>query len=125
MTEQKYEMLTLDGIAACYGSLMGFADFWREKFRLDVFDARHETLLADFESEMARICNFLGVTFEPAMKDIARRARDANIDIPNSADLSRGLSREGEGHWRNYRNELAPIIPALEPWCARFGYSEN
>lgn len=125
MTEQKYEMLTLDGIAACYGSLMGFADFWREKFRLDVFDTRHEAVLADFESETTRICDFLSVTFDPAMKDFASRARSANIDIPNSADLARGLSREGEGHWRNYRNELMPIMPALAPWCARFGYPEN
>lgn len=125
MTEQKYHMLTLDGIAACYGSLMGFADFWREKFRLDVFDARHETLLANFESETARICDFLSVALDPAMKDFASRARVANIDIPNSADLARGLSRKSEGHWRNYRNELMPIMPALAPWCARFGYPEN
>ena len=125
MTEQKYEMLTLDGIAGCYSSLMTFADLCREKTGLDIFEARHETLLADFESEMMRICDFLGIAFEPAMKDFANRVRESNIDIPNSADLARGLSRKGEGHWRHYRNELTPIMPVLAPWCARFGYPEN
>ena len=125
MSEQKYEMLSLGGIASCYSSVMSLATLYRDTLGLDVFDARHETLLADFEAEVKRVCDHIGVSSDPRMADFASRARAKNIDIPNSADLARGLSREGEGHWRHYRNELAPIMPIVAPWCARFGYPEN
>jgi hypothetical protein len=49
----------------------------------------------------------------------------SNIDTPNIAQLTRGLSRESEGHWRRYKKELMPILHALAPWCERFGYPEN
>jgi hypothetical protein len=26
------------------------------------------------------------------------------------------------GAWKRYRDELAPVLPILEPWIARFGY---
>jgi hypothetical protein len=125
MSEQKYEMLALGGIASCYSSVMSLATLYRDTLGFNVFDARHETLLADFDTEVKRVCDHVGVAFDPRMADFASRARAKNIDIPNSADLARGLSREGEGHWRHYRNELAPIMPIVAPWCARFGYPEN
>jgi hypothetical protein len=59
------------------------------------------------------------------MADFGARVKSSNIDTPNIAQLARGLTRESEGHWRHYRKELMPILPALAPWCARFGYPEN
>jgi hypothetical protein len=125
MSKQKYEMLSLDGIAACYAAVMALADIYGEKLDLDVFDARHETLLLDFENEIRRLCDYLKVTFDAAMMNFASRAQASNIDIPDSAHLARGLSQENIGCWRHYRNELTPVMPMLAPWSVRFGYSEN
>ena len=125
MSRQKYEMLSLDDIAVCYSGVMQLSELYREKFDLDIFDARHERLLADFESETRRICDYLGVAFDAAMMDFATLARGSNIDAPNSAALACGLSRESENHWRHYAKELVPVMPMLAPTCAHFGYPEN
>lgn len=125
MSAQKYELLSLEDIARYYAGVMGLGDLYRDRLGLDIRDARHETLIADFETETKRLCGVLGVAWNPAMRDFAARARDFNIDTPNSARIARGLSRDGEGRWRRYEMELAPVLPLLAPWCARFGYPEN
>jgi hypothetical protein len=125
MSQLKYEMLTLDGIAACYAGAMEFADLCRQKLGFEFFNARHESLLANIETETRLVCEYLGIPFDKKMLDFADRARATNIDIPNSADLARGLSRESEGHWRCYAKELVPVMPILAPICARLGYPEN
>jgi len=38
MSEQKYEMLSLDGIAACYAGVMALADLYSEKLDLDALE---------------------------------------------------------------------------------------
>lgn len=125
MTEEKFAMLSLQDITAYYLDSMALNDLYREKLGLTFFEARHETLLADLDGETRRICDFLGVPWNDAMLNFAGRAAASNIDIPNSADLARGLSRDGEGHWRHYKAELAPVLPMLAPLCARLGYPEN
>jgi tetratricopeptide (TPR) repeat protein len=125
MSDQKYEMLSLDNIAAYYAGVVSLSDIYREKLGLEFFEARHETLTSEFEAQTKRICEFLGIAWDAAMSDFASRARAFNIDIPNSAQIARGLSRDGEGLWRRYERELAPVLPILAPWCARFGYPEN
>jgi hypothetical protein len=90
-----------------------------------MLEVRHESLTADFDAEVHKICDFLCLEYQPAMADFGTRVKTSNIDTPNIAQLARGLSREGEGHWRHYRKELMPILPVLAPWCERFGYPEN
>lgn len=125
MTDQKYEMLMLDEIAARYGQIMTFGEISRKAFALDILEARHETLLENPRGEAKRICEHLGIAFHEPMLDFSGRARNVNIDTPNSADLARGLLRERAGHWRHYRNELDSIMPIVAPWCERFGYPGN
>lgn len=125
MSAEKFDMLTLSDIAQTYVATMEFAELCRAKFGLDMFAVRHEHLTADFETEVRKICDFLGVVWQPAMADFGARVRTSNIDTPNIAQLARGLSHETEGHWHHYRKELMPILPVLAPWCARLGYPEN
>jgi hypothetical protein len=40
----------------------------------------------------------------------------------SAAQVRRGLSRDGVGYWRRYREYLRPVLPVLAPWVERFGY---
>ena len=83
---------------------------------------RHEDLVSDFSRELSRICMFLGIREVPAMGDFSRRAQQRAELTPSTAQLARGLNREGLGGWRRYRSQLAPAMPLLDPWVRRFGY---
>jgi Tfp pilus assembly protein PilF len=125
MTGQMYELTTLQGAAGYYDAVMNLSLIYREKLGLDICETRHEALLADFDGETRRLCDFLELDWRAQMRDFAVRAGARNIDTPSGAQLTRGLSQDGAGQWRRYRDQLAPVLPMLAPWAARFGYPEN
>jgi len=122
MTQQMFELLTLQSTAAYYDAVMQIADVYREKLGLQRYDARYETLVEDFAGETKRICDFLGLAYTPEMEQFAPKAKARHIDTPSAAQVAQGLFAHGIGQWRPYRDQLAPVMPILSRWVARFGY---
>jgi hypothetical protein len=57
------------------------------------------------------------------MADFSTTASALSIHSPTAPQLRRGLSQESVGWWRNYEEQMAPILPLLQPWVDRFGYT--
>jgi hypothetical protein len=125
MNAGMYEFTSLETACAYYGAVMRLIGVYREKLALDIFEARHESLLADFAGEAQRLCDFLGVEFQDGMRAFAARAQARNIDTPSGAQVARGLSGQGLAQWRRYRPQLETVLPWLAPFVSQFGYSEN
>jgi hypothetical protein len=83
---------------------------------------RHESLVEDFDTVVGEVCASLGLPWSDAMRNFSDQARDRAVATPSGAQLSRGLSAEGVGAWRRYRDQLAPVLPTLGPWAERYGY---
>jgi len=83
---------------------------------------RHEDLVADFDGQVKALCDFLGIGWSEAMRDIGQRSRQGLVASPSAPQLLNGLSREGLQQWRRYAAELTPFYRGLEPWVRRFGY---
>ncbi len=122
MSAPNFQFLTLEGTARLYDAVMRLAEIYRAKLPLELFELRHEDLVADFEGRVRATCDFLGLTWQDSMRDFAARAKTQAITTPSSVQVMRGLNREGIGHWRRYRDQLAPVLPMLQPWVERFGY---
>lgn len=122
MSAPIYELLTVEGGARYYDAVMQLHESLRGLLALETLQVRHEDLVSDFSGELSRICAFLGLREVPAMGDFARRAQLRAELTPSTAQLSRGMNREGLGAWRRYRSQLAPALPLLAPWVGRFGY---
>jgi tetratricopeptide (TPR) repeat protein len=114
------EFLSLEGAASLYDAVMRLMDVYTRVLDLDLRTQSYETLVHDFDDETRAICDFIGLGWTPAMVNFAGRAGE--IATPSAAQLARGLSTEGVGQWRRYRDALAPIMPILTPWVERFGY---
>ena len=125
MNAGMYEFTRLDSAAAYYGAVMRLMQIYSEKLSLPIFEARHESLVADFAGEAKRLCEFLGIAYLDEMAGFARRAQTKNIDTPSSAQVARGLSDAGVAQWRRYARELEPVLPVLAPFVAQHGYPEN
>jgi len=120
MSAPYYELLTLEGAAGLYDAVMEITQQLIPALALRAHSVRLEALIADFDREAAGVCDFLGIDFNPRMREFATRAR--GVATASGAQLARGLNAGGIGEWRRYRAQLAPVLPALEPWAARFGY---
>lgn len=119
-----YEFLTLEGAAAYYDAIMTLADIYRAKLPLTLREVRHEAVVADFDEEIGQVLGFVGADWNPAVKDFADRAA-ASVKTPSAPQLALGLNAKGVGQWRRYRDQIAPVLPVLAPWVARFGYEPD
>ena len=122
MSAQMYEFLTLEGAARHYDAVMTLAELYRDKLALDLHELRYEAMVNDFEGETRRLCAFLNLEWTEALADFAARTRTRAVNTPSAAQVARGLFTNAVGQWTSYREQLAPILPILAPWRARFGY---
>jgi tetratricopeptide (TPR) repeat protein len=117
-----FELLTLAGAASYYSAVMSLALRYREILPLRFVDIRHESVVADFDTEIGIVLEALGIDWDPAVRDFSARI-GGNFRTPSDVQLTRGLSDKGIGQWRRYSDALAPIAPFLAPWVSHFGYA--
>lgn len=122
MSGSAYQLLTLPSAAGYYDAAMKLAQRLEPAMAGRTQVVRHEALVADFDKVVGEVCDFLGLPWSDAMRNFQAQARDRSVATPSGAQLSRGLSAEGVGAWRRYREQLAPVLPALAPWVAEYGY---
>ena len=122
MNAMTYAFTDLAETAACYDACMAMAAVYRAVLPLDLIEVRHEALLDDFDTELARIASFIGFEIDPRMKDVAGTARERIVRTPSAAQVRAGLNRRGFGRWRAFSAELEPVMATLAPWVERFGY---
>ena len=122
MNAMTYAFTRLEDAADCYDACMGMAEACRAVLPLNLMEVRHEALVADFAGELAAIGGFLGLDVIPAMLDVAATAGRRAVRTPSAGQVRAGLNSKGVGRWRAYADELAPVLPVLAPWVARFGY---
>jgi hypothetical protein len=51
----------------------------------------------------------------------ARKRR--HIKTASYAQVVEPIYKRSAGRWLNYRKHLEPILPVLEPWVRKFGYT--
>lgn len=124
MSAPAYELLTLEGAARYYVAVTDLLVRLTQLLSLDVCLVRHEDMVTGFAREMVRVCQFLGLDWQPAMGDFALRAGTREGSLSAVAQLVRGLGTEGIGRWRRYRRQLEPVAGLLEPWVKRFYYDD-
>lgn len=122
MNPSMYELLTLDGAAKFYDAVMRLVGAYRGVLPLREHIVRYESMVEDFEATARDACNFVGLEWNEALVDFAAKARTRHINTPSASQVARGLNRDGQGVWRRYREQIAPVLPLLDPWAERFGY---
>ncbi len=122
MNKAMYELLTLEGAAALYVAAMQLASRLQTIAALNLRVIAHEALVADFETELRGVCDWLRIPWSDAIRDFPLQVRARGVATPSGPQLARGLSADGIGQWRRYAEQMRPVLPVLAPWVERFGY---
>jgi Flp pilus assembly protein TadD len=94
-------------------------------FAPQVLEWHYESVVGQFEDQVARLGQFLGTADASPMARFAEHARDKRfISTPSYAQVTEGVHRKAVGRWHNYREQLEPVLPLLRPWIERLGYAE-
>jgi tetratricopeptide (TPR) repeat protein len=115
---------TLADTVAMYTRTMDLWQVYRQQLPLNVHTIRYEDVIDDFDGEVGALCDFLGVPWKDELRDFDAKALDrGRINTPSYGQVSRPIYREARYRWERYREQLAPYMPALQPYVERFGYS--
>ncbi len=125
MNAAMFQLLQLDTTVRYYDAVMRLGAAARERFPLHVHELRYETLISDFDATVGAALTFLGLPWSDAVRDYAQTARQRTIATPSAPQVVEPLYASSQGKWRNYAKELAPYLPALEPWVKAFAYPES
>ncbi len=114
--------LSLERVAKHYADLM---DIWltvREWEGFAWLETRYEDTVANLEMEGRRITGFLGLAWHEDQSRFYEKSRRKQLYSPTYQDVTRPIYNRSVARWRAYEKHLAPILPALAPYCRAFGY---
>ncbi len=117
------EFVTLARAARHYDAMMRLQQASLARMSNPVLELRYEALVADFDGVTRGLCGFLGLPWSPALRDFGDTARRRDVNTASVAQVRAGLFNGG-GQWRRFRDEMAAIMPILQPWISTFGYAD-
>lgn len=121
-----FALLCRDLPSTASGYRRMFDSWYRQADKLAVvaYEVQYEKLVTDFEQGIRRICDFLALTFEPAMLEPARHASGkAFISTPSYSQVVKPVNTKSVDRWRHYERHFAGALPALAPYLQRWGYA--
>jgi tetratricopeptide (TPR) repeat protein len=114
--------LELDSTVRYYDAVMSLVAEAREQLPLDLHVVRYEDLVRDFQGQMRALTRFLGVPWEAGLVDHRHEQAGRDITTPSYQQVAEPLYTRSIGRWKNYRQQLSPVLPRLQPWVEKLGY---
>ncbi|EED32190.1 sulfotransferase [gamma proteobacterium NOR5-3] len=106
--EFSYDLADLGHYYRQYERLM---EHWDSVLPGSVHRVQHEALLEDFEGELRRLLDFLGLPFEE--RCLRFYENDRPVRTPSSEQVRQPLFRNSLEQWQNYAPWLGPLQSAL------------
>ena len=102
---------SLDGIGRYYRDYLRLMRYFDQVLPGKVHHVINEQLIDDFEPEVRRLLEFVGVNFEPGCLEFHRSARP--VRSASAEQVRRPVNRDGVDQWRAFEPWLAPLQEAL------------
>ncbi len=122
MSSGTLEYTTLERTARHYDALMRLTEVALERLPINVHFVQYHRLVEDFDAETKAMCAFAGLEWTEAVRSFDRTAARRGVTTASVGQVRRGLY-DGTQQWEPYAEFLAPILPILQPWIEKFGYT--
>ena len=114
--------LSLERVAKHYSDLMGIWLLVREWDGFAWLETKYEDTVADTAAEGRRVTEFLGLQWHEEQGRFYEKSAQKQLYSPTYQDVTQPVYKRSVARWHAYEKHLAPILPALEPFCRKFGY---
>ena len=116
--------LDFERLAKHYADLIGIWLIVREWESFAWLETRYEDTVADLAKEGRRVTEFLGLVWHEGQGRFYEQGGKKQLFSPTYQDVTRPVYKRSVARWHAYEKYLAPILPALEPFCRKFGYAQ-
>ena len=101
----------LDHLGFAYRGYRKLMDHWRKVLPMPVLDVPYERLVAEQEQVSRNLIEFCGLDWDPRCLDFHRQSR--GVKTASFWQVRQPLYNSSVGQWRDYEQQLAPLIEAL------------
>jgi len=113
----------LDSLATGYRHTF---NFWYEQADMlgpKVLEVRYEKFVANFESQVRALLEFLELPWHDALLAPQQHAQKKGfISTPSYTQVVRPVNSSSVGRWRRYEQQFCGVMPTIQPFLARWCY---
>ena len=123
LNEAMVNFQSLEQSAGLYAAIMELWSAYRQKLDLEVHVLKYEDLVQDLEVTCKPLVRFLGLEWDDNLHNYQKTAlQRGSISTPSYNQVIQPLYKQASGRWTNYRKQMEPVLPVLQPWIEAFGY---
>jgi hypothetical protein len=116
--------LRLETAAELYDLSFTYYERVQQKSPLPEHRVVYENVVVDRENELRQLFDFLRLDWHDAVLDHEETARKrGRIKTASYSQVVEPIYTRAAGRWTKYRKHLEPVMPVLEPWIRKLGYS--
>lgn len=116
--------LTLQQSATLYDAAMRLWTQYNTALDIDSASVKYEDLVQDLRGTVEPILHHLDLTWHDDLLNYQQTALGrGGINTPSYNQVTRKLYSQASGRWHNYRDNLQPVMPTLQPWVEHFDYA--
>ena len=117
--------LTLEGAAKLYHEVFSLWEKYVEVLPLKVHMVKYEALVADFETQVRAVLEFLGLPWDESVRNYFYHAKERNqIDTPSYQQVTEPIYQRACLRWKRYKKQIDSVRNILRPHAERLGYKE-
>ena len=118
--------LSLAQSAKLYAAAMELWSTYTASLNLDTFLVKYEDLVEDLRGTAGPLIEFLGLRWDDKALEFQETAKNRGIiPTPSYAELAKPLYGQARGRWKNYSEQMKPVLPLLQAWIDEFGYRDE
>ena len=108
----------LTEIGEYYLQYQRMMDHWAEVLPGRVLTVQYEEVVTDFETQVRRLLEFCGLSWEDAC--LRFYESDRPVRTPSAEQVRQPIYDRSVGHWRNYAHHLDELVTVIEPIRDRY-----
>ena len=110
--------LSQQDIAKYYSLYFDLINFWKSKYKKNIFHINYENFVNDFEENSKKILNFLDLKWEDQIKNYDKNMRP--VTTASFQQVREGIKKNTSSVWKKYRNYLKPMQETLNNMNIKF-----
>jgi len=124
LNEGMASFVRLDTAAELYDLSFSYYEHVQQLMPFATHIVKYENIVADRERELRGLFEFLGLDWHDAVLDHQSTAlKRGRIKTASYHQVVEPIYTRSAGRWEKYRKHLEPVLPVLEPWAKKFGYT--
>jgi tetratricopeptide (TPR) repeat protein len=116
----------LQGLAELYSRVMNAWIDYTQRLPLSWQGIRYEDLVANFEPEVRKLLEFLGLDWDEKILDHTQHSQQRGIiNTPSYHQVTQPVYQHARYRWKRYEKAFVPVMDTLRPFIDHFGYGED